>query len=59
MTTKSQPPKGREGTLSLLSAAIEAVNLAEKLSSITPAQAVFGTVSALLTTIKVCFPLLR
>ena len=58
MTTKSRRPEGREGAASLLNAAIEATNLAEKLSSITPAQAVFGTVGALLTIIKVCSLLL-
>ena len=37
------------------SAAIEAVNLAKEVSSVTPAEAVFGTVSAILATIKVRF----
>jgi len=55
MTTKSQGPKGREGTISSLNAAIEATNLAEKILSITPAKAVFGTVSVLLMMIKVYF----
>ena len=67
MASKSQPPKGRENTVSLLNAAIDAMNIAEKISSITPAQAVFGTVSVLLTMIKVfsstsamrCFELIR
>ena len=54
MASKSQRPKGRENVVSLLSAAIEAINLAENLSSITPAKAVFGTVNVLLTMIKVC-----
>ena len=55
MSTKSQRPKGREGAVSTLNAAIEAMDLAEKISSITPAKAVFGTVVVLLTLIKVCF----
>jgi len=54
MATESQRPKGRESAVSLLNAAIEAMNLAEKISSITPAKAAFGTVSVLLTMIKVC-----
>ena len=53
MATKSQRPKGREGTISSLNAAIDAMDLAEKVSSITPAKAVFGTVSVLLVMIKV------
>ena len=55
MATKSQQPKGRENTVSLLNAAIDVMDLAEKISSITPAKAVFATVSVLLTMIKVCF----
>jgi len=55
MATKSRRPKGRENTVSSLNAAIEALNLAEKISSVTPAKAVFATVSVLLTMIKVCF----
>jgi hypothetical protein len=58
MATESQRPKGREGAISTLNAAIEAMDLAEKISSITPAKAVFGTVVVLLTMIKVCFPFL-
>ena len=34
--------------------AIEAMNLAKEVSSITPAKAVFGSVSILLTMIRVC-----
>jgi len=56
MAAKSQRPKGRDSsTLSLLNAAIDALNLAKELSSVTPAKAVFGTVSVLLTMVKVCF----
>jgi len=55
MATKSQQPKGRNGTLSSLNVAIEALNLAKEASSITPAKAVFGSVSILLTMIRVRF----
>jgi len=54
MATKSQRPKGRENSVSLLNAAIDAMDLAEKISSITPAKAVFATVGVLLAMIKVC-----
>ena len=57
MATKSRRPKGRENAVSLLNAAIDVINLAENLSSITPAKAVFGTVNVLLTMIKVYFHL--
>ena len=43
----------RDDALSLLDAAIEAMNLAKEVSSVTPAKAVFGSVSALLTMIRV------
>ena len=54
MEAKSQRPKGRDGVLSSLNVAIEAMNLAKEVSSITPAKAVFGTVSVLLVMIRVC-----
>ena len=57
MATKPQRPKRWDGVLPLLNAGIEAMNLAEKISSVTPAKAAFGTVGALLTMIKVCFHL--
>lgn len=53
MDTNSQRQEHRDGTLSLLNAAIEAVNLAKELSGMTPAKAVFGSVSVLLTMIRV------
>jgi len=53
MATESQRPKGRESAVSLLNAAIDAMDLAEKISSITPAKAVFATVAVLLAMIKV------
>jgi len=55
MDTKSQRPKERGGILSSLNVAIEATNLAKEASSITPAKAVFGTVSILLAMIRVRF----
>ena len=53
MVAKSQRPKGRDGTTSSLNIAIEALNLAKEAASVTPAKAVFGSVSILLTMIKV------
>ena len=53
MEAESQRPKGRDGAISALNMAIEALNLAKELSSITPAKAVFGSVSVILTMIKV------
>ena len=53
MKTESQRPNAET-----LNAAIEATNLAENVSSIAPAKAVFGSVHALLTQIRVCFLLL-
>jgi len=53
MATKSQRQKGRENSVSLLNVAIDAMDLAEKISSITPAKAVFATVGVLLAMIKV------
>ena len=57
MDAKSKRQKRRENTLSLLNVAIEALNLAKEASGATPAKAIFGSVSALLTMIRVCFPL--
>ena len=50
----SQRPKERENVVSLLNAAIDGINLAESLSSVTSAKAIFGT-NILLTMIKVRF----
>jgi len=55
METESQQPKGREGTPEALNTAIQATNLAEGVSSIAPAKAIFSSVNALLTQIRVCF----
>ena len=53
MNTNSRQQKRQDDTLSLLDAAIEAMNLAKEVSSVTPAKAVFGSVGALLTMIRV------
>ena len=55
MKDDSQRSKEREADLD---AAIEAMDLA-KTSSIPPAKAVFGSITILLTTIRVCFLLFR
>ena len=55
MADGSKRPKGRDGVLSSLNVTIDGLNLAKELSSITPAKAVFGSVSILLTMIKVRF----
>jgi len=55
MDTESRHPKGRDGTLSSLNVVVEALNLAKEASSITPAKAVFGSVSILLAMIRVRF----
>jgi len=53
MDAKSRQSKRREDVLSSLNVVIEGLNLAESLSSITPAKAVFSTVSAVLTMTRV------
>jgi len=53
MEAKSQQPKGQESKISALNTAIEALNLAKEVSSVTPAKAVFGSVSVILTMIRV------
>ena len=57
MSTTPQRPKGRDRTLSSLNIAIEALNLAKEAASVTPAKVVFGSVSILLTMIRVSSPL--
>jgi len=54
MAAKSQRPKGQDNVLSSLNGAIDALDLAE-VSRITPVKAVFGSVSVLLTEIRVGF----
>lgn len=54
METESyHQPKERKGVTSALNAAIEALNLAKEVASITPAKAVFGSVSVTLVMIRV------
>lgn len=53
MDATPQRQKGRDGLLSALDVAIEGLNLAKEISSITPAKAVFGSVSVLLIMIRV------
>ena len=50
-------PKHRDSALPLLNAAIEAMNLAKEVSCMTPAKALFGSVSIILTMIRVRFRL--
>jgi len=53
MDTESQPSKEQEGAIPALNAAIEAMNLARKLSTIAQAGNVFGFVSVTLTMLRV------
>ena len=56
MDAKSQQSKRRDDVLSSLNVIIEGLNrVAENFSSITPAKAVFSTVSVILTMIRVSF----
>ena len=54
MDANSQQQNRRENALSLLNVATEAVNLAKEVTSATPAKAVFGSVGAILSMIRVC-----
>ena len=58
MDPKSKQSKRRDNVLSSLNVIIEGLNLAEKLSTIAPANAVFSTVNVILTMIRVSFLLL-
>ena len=53
MDVESQQPKERKDATSALNAAIEALDLAGGLSTVTPAKDVFGSVSVSLTMIRV------
>ena len=53
MDIRSQRQEGRDNALSSLNMAIEALNLAKEISNATPVNAVFGSVSILLTMIRV------
>jgi len=55
MDANPQRPKERDGTLSSLNVTIETLNLAKEISGIEPAKAVFGSVSVLLTMVRVRF----
>ena len=55
MDADSQRQKGRDNVLPSLNVAIETLNLAKEVSSITPAKAVFGSVGVILTMIRVGF----
>jgi len=57
MDAKTQRPKDREGAISALNAAVEVLNLIKEAASVTPAKAAFGSVSMLLTMIRVCLVL--
>lgn len=48
-------PKDQEDAISVVNAAIRALDLAENTSTITPAKTVFGSVSVLLTFIRARF----
>ena len=53
MDTRFQGTNRRNNALSLLNAAIDAMNLIKELSSMTPAKAVSGSVTILMTMIRV------
>ena len=55
MASQSQQPEGRDQILSALNVAIDLMDLAKGVSAIAPvpAQAVFGSVSVILTIIRV------
>jgi len=55
MEVGSQRPKEREDAISALNTAIEALNHAKIASGIAPAKIVFGSVSVILSTIRVSF----
>lgn len=55
MNTDARRQKRRDKILSSLNVAIEALDLAEKISCIVPAKAVFGSASLILTMIRVVF----
>jgi hypothetical protein len=59
MYADAQRQERREDVLSSLNMAIESLNLAKELSSITPAKTVFSSAGIILTMIRVDFFLLR
>ena len=58
MASTYREPKQRDGVLSTLDVFIQALNLAKDTCGIPPAQVAFGSACALLTMIRVCFPIL-
>ena len=58
MSDKCQQPQGQDGALSALNVAIDGLNLAKEVVSITPAKAVIGSVAILLAMIRVSLLLL-
>jgi hypothetical protein len=54
-TMDAKTQRRQDVTLSSLNVAIEAMNLAKEIASVTPAKAVFGSVSVILAMIKVSF----
>ena len=55
MDASPQRPKERDVVISSLNAAIEAVNIAKDVLSMTPAKAALGSVGVILAMIKVGF----
>ena len=55
MASNVPQPKRRDNVLSTLNVAIETLNLAKELCSFTPAKPVFGSVSVVITMIRVGF----
>jgi hypothetical protein len=55
MDTSSQRTQWRDGALTSLNVTIDALNLTKDIVDIAPAKAAFGSVSALLTMIRVRF----
>lgn len=53
MIAETKPPKRQDNAISALNIAIDVLNIAKEVSSITPAKAVFGSVSVLLVMIRV------
>ena len=53
MNANTQAPEPRDNVIFSLNMAIDVLNVAKEVSSITPAKAVFGSVGALLVMIKV------
>ena len=56
MTSTSQRPNSRDGTLSALDVLIQVLTLAKDTCGVPPAQIVLGSALALLTMIRVRFP---